>query len=635
MSVFRPARARCSCGAAFSASVAYCVNIQRTPSAREAILKGTFHRFRCPGCGVWASVEARFLYVDSARSTVIEVLPRRARPEHRRIAARLDASLKHAAGVIGRAEHRRVVFGLRELREKLLAQEAGIDDRLVEFIKALLLREHPILMRKPRLCLNLDRVSPAGASFTALYEHDPSRYRVDVPRWLTESLVEGGPALIEHARKALPGGAITPPSESTAWVSVSALEPQHGALGDLQEFAQRVRDGLKVDLTSPEFDLMLRRIPRGTQLPEWAKGDLRVLESYAKLKGRPKAQRQIFDVRFDKELDDDWATNDQPDDIDTLWKLLEDLPDTNVEGNTSLRRIDLEPIDLGGYYDADSGRIVISSAETLEGERFEDVVRHEVGHAVNDKLGATVTDWLATRFGWRMLQPDAAGIDEWVALMGGWKGVSASDQARVRSDVQVALGPGGTFDRGPNPVSGSDDPWLRADCAARLAYENSMSQWWNTFHSYHRAPGAPVACFMNYYYRTLCVVGVETLDLVARMPRAYAAMSPAEFFAELYALYYDSDDPGRGEIPDDVAKWLDLNVGAAASSPAPAPSSPSASPVRAAEHVAPGRWTCLTRTATDAKPARAAREANARARSQAPRASEGGKAKRKRKPRVR
>jgi hypothetical protein len=34
-----------------------------------------------------------------------------------------------------------------------------------------------------------------------------------------------------------------------------------------------------------------------------------------------------------------------------------------------------------------------------------------------------------------------------------------------------------------------------------------------------------------------------------------------EFFAEIYAPYYDYDDPQRKAIPATVAKWLDENIG--------------------------------------------------------------------------
>ena len=39
-------------------------------------------------------------------------------------------------------------------------------------------------------------------------------------------------------------------------------------------------------------------------------------------------------------------------------------------------------------------------------------------------------------------------------------------------------------------------------------------------------------------------------------------MSQYEFFAELYALYFDLDDPKRSVIPANVASWLTTNIGA-------------------------------------------------------------------------
>ena len=59
----------------------------------------------------------------------------------------------------------------------------------------------------------------------------------------------------------------------------------------------------------------------------------------------------------------------------------------------------------------------------------------------------------------------------------------------------------------------------------------------------------------------LMVVDTAALNLVAKMPDNHAAMSHYEFFAEMYALYYDYDDPKRKAIPATVAKWLDENIG--------------------------------------------------------------------------
>jgi hypothetical protein len=66
---------------------------------------------------------------------------------------------------------------------------------------------------------------------------------------------------------------------------------------------------------------------------------------------------------------------------------------------------------------------------------------------------------------------------------------------------------------------------------------------------------------LNYWYAAFMVVDTATLDLVAKMPDNYAAMSHYEFFAELYALYYDYDDPKRKVIPPAIAKWFDTHIG--------------------------------------------------------------------------
>ena len=62
-------------------------------------------------------------------------------------------------------------------------------------------------------------------------------------------------------------------------------------------------------------------------------------------------------------------------------------------------------------------------------------------------------------------------------------------------------------------------------------------------------------------------------ELVGKMPDEYASNVEFEFFAELYALHYDLDDPLRGNIPADVSKWLVENIGGPEPN-APMPSAP-------------------------------------------------------------
>jgi hypothetical protein len=57
------------------------------------------------------------------------------------------------------------------------------------------------------------------------------------------------------------------------------------------------------------------------------------------------------------------------------------------------------------------------------------------------------------------------------------------------------------------------------------------------------------------------IVSDETIALIRRRPSLYAAMSPLEFFAELYAFYFDPSAKGKSIIPKNALQWLDANIG--------------------------------------------------------------------------
>lgn len=607
MSVFRPRSLRCVCGAGFTAALARCLDVRRTPRARLDVLAGTLHEVRCPSCGTKASVEDAFLYVDPDRGLAVRVLPSRLRYRHRAESRRLAAGLRQSRGLFGAERDARIAFGLAELREKVLAKEAGLDDRVLEFVKALLLYEHPVLMKRARLRLDLAAIAADRLDFVATYEHHPTVYRVEAPRWLVESMLGRRTELRKLAIGSQPTRGFFADDEQSAWVNVARLTPVNSALERLAEMAERVSRGEDVNLVGDQARKLFRRLPRGNDLPAWAKQALRALETYAKARGIASAQVAIFEVRFGKTLDDEWASNEQPDDIDTLWQLLEDLPDTNVEGNTRLREIRLEDLEVGGIWDAANGRIDISRRGPLEGEEFEDTIRHEVGHATHEMLGELVTAWLESRFGWRMIEPDVAGIDAWVAGMGGWGGMTEAMRVQVRTALLTALGPRNTFDKGPGPQVPEGHPWLRPDCLARFAYANTPAYWWDHTEHFQRSPDQKRAYFLNYWYGTLCAVDVATLEQVRRMPRSYAAMSPAEFFAELYALYFDSDDPTAAELPEDVRDFFRDHVAAGGGEAPGAGLAPS----RGTSLAPTSRWRWLTTSPTAA--ARGARPPSARA----------------------
>lgn len=557
MAVYHTIRASCTCGKSFETQVARSLNAARTPSIREKILRGDLHQAMCPDCGNRWTVESPFYYADALRNCVFHVRPREERFKYRAHSDNLDKAVSDLPHEMFPPAHTqlRVVYGLDELREKIVAQDAGLGDRNVELLKVLVLRDHPFLLRQPRLALHLSSATSHSLKFVAYHRHGGSAFEAEVPRALADDLLSDTKGIEQWTSRGKKENSIVKSIDH--WVSIKRLSPKYDALERLRFYANEVLAGRRINLSSKDFTKMLKLLPRGPQLTVASKKDLQTLFNYARSLGNGKAEDLIFEVRFGIELADDWAHNSDPNDIDTIWKLLRDVPVSNIEGNINLLKIELTKGEGGGVY----GDNVISIGETELGnrERFEDVLRHEVGHAVHENRDAIVSPWLTSRFGWRQFDASTAGIDGWVTLMGGWGGLTATQRAEVAHYLRQALGGGSSWNPGPAPKPPASHPWWKQDFGPRLAYEKTGPNWFENYQTWHRSGGR--AFFLNYWYGSLMVVDEVTLNLVASMPDSYAAMSHFEFFAELYSLYYDYDDPKRSVVPLDVAAWLDSNIG--------------------------------------------------------------------------
>jgi hypothetical protein len=568
MAIIYPYVVQCGCGATVTANLADGVNVSRTPAIRREILEGRFHKVGCPACGTVVTAEKSFFYTDLDRQTFIQVKPRQDRHLSNSVSAGLDRALEYLPEALSPTDSRkvRVVFGMAELREKLLAEDLDLDDRSVEYLKVLVLNEHPFLLQKPRLRLMLDGATNDELQFVAAFDLEDQQFRVGIPLPAGREVAKDPPLLKAWSTDAGHSDAGLA-DNGNHWVNMWRWSPQPGALEALQGFAAALRQGNPIDMKSAGFSTMLEGLPRGAQLPGWAKTDLQLLFNHAKAEGDEGVQDALFEIRFGKVLADDWSTNDARDDIDTIWKLLSALPPTNVEGNSSINEIRLAPGEGGGWYEPQTGDIYIGSRLLSDRENFEDVIRHEVGHGVHEARLDEVNGWLDEAFGWRMFAPDKAGLEDWVALMDGWEalGVPVGERASILRFIETAIGRGESWNPGPTPRVPAGHSWWGPNFGPRLAYERSGSHWYQNHASWYRRDGR--AFFLNFYYRTLCVVNEDTLALIAHMPSSYAAMSTFEFFAELYALYYDLDDPQRGAIRPEVRTWLDQHIGGALQRP--------------------------------------------------------------------
>ncbi len=149
MSIFRSVEIPCpDCGTPVGFELVVSVAGDRRPDLRAAILDGSFQRGRCPGCGLAFRADPEFSYVDIPRGQYIGVWPAAARARWRECMARTQQVFDDTLGTnatpeareIGQRLDPRVVFGWPALEEKLLAREAGIDDRTLEVAKAAVLR---------------------------------------------------------------------------------------------------------------------------------------------------------------------------------------------------------------------------------------------------------------------------------------------------------------------------------------------------------------------------------------------------------------------------------------------------------------------------------------------------------------
>ncbi|HEY0482767.1 MAG TPA: CpXC domain-containing protein [Kofleriaceae bacterium] len=171
---------RCRCGATVSVFCADSINAERHPHMRDAILARTLHVFRCGACGSSITVDKPVLYVDLARRQLYAMHPAGERAREREHGEALIATWSRAlgdqAGAAARAAfdgdqfHVRLCYGLEELREKIVAHDAGLRDLPLEALKAETLAGTEELRTLSVTALRLDGVRPDGGGLVLLAE---------------------------------------------------------------------------------------------------------------------------------------------------------------------------------------------------------------------------------------------------------------------------------------------------------------------------------------------------------------------------------------------------------------------------------------------------------------------------------
>jgi CpXC protein len=205
------------CGDRRRREVVTSLSVGRSPHLRKEILAGTFQVFSCEACGRPFTYTGQFSYLDLERRRFIGVFPREAEqdwPRHEQRTARayeanLGAGAPSVARSLGEGFVVRCVFGLSALREKLLIEDAGLDDVLVEAAKLDLFRSVAGLpldaRRRPRLVdIGPERVHFALPSADDDRDQRPFDLPVERPRF--DEFLAAGAASAVTLRETLAAG---------------------------------------------------------------------------------------------------------------------------------------------------------------------------------------------------------------------------------------------------------------------------------------------------------------------------------------------------------------------------------------------------------------------------------------------
>ncbi len=565
MSVFHPHVYQDPLGSRQTVFLTKTLNIDRMPEARQEILDGDFQRVTLSTHVGPVQISRPFSYLDAEKNTLILVLPQGRKHQWKEHSLQLKNAYETLCKGDVLCEQKafiRVVYGLNELREKLLLQNYGIDDRKVELTKAGLLYEHSFLLQKNRINICLTEVLREQLVFQVFFDHEPTRYISYKPRKDYEQFIKNLSDVKKWSSNHTEGIMNIEELEDY-YVNAKRWSPRLPALAALEFLGKRLEAEEKIDVKSSEFKLILKALPRGDHLPPWAKAILFELLKHLRSRETERGMRRmiqtVFDLRFEKSLNGDWLSNNVQHDVDTIWQLFENLPDSHIEGNSFLTEIVLGDENA---YDPTTYQVEIDGRDLPDQEKLEDSVRHEIGHAVHKKYKTIVDAWLQQRFGWRVFRPDVDDdLEAWMSLMGGWHNIRQEDRRTLKESIVKALGTV-PWASGPLPdrLNGTH-PWYTAYCRPRLVFTASDSPsgkyWFQNSLKWKKYNGYAFA--FNFYYKQLMAVNVSTIRLIDKMKKPYASMSPEEFFAELYELYYDWDDD-RSAIPRDVKDWMDANL---------------------------------------------------------------------------
>ncbi|MEL6345472.1 MAG: hypothetical protein AAFV53_20355, partial [Myxococcota bacterium] len=302
---------------------------------------------------------------------------------------------------------------------------------------------------------------------------------------------------------------------------------------------------------------------------------------------------QAFEVRFDIEMDVEGTASWDKASIGRAWGILAQLPPGAVADNHELDALIHDTAGSGsGYYTPSGDKAVMGFNEAnlnqtgsyggpLHGNviTFDAVLRHEIGHAVDARIGAGKPGgyaFVAPNAGrWVQYEDAEAFVDAIITAAGGDSSLSAdaAEQDAYKRALHKAVDDESTFSVALQALKDQiffsvddaiPDPGDSGGAISALFNTNrwasGTSPWYNNAwrsvggRNFHRAYNR------NSYY------SFEIAARNANRVSDYQWRAPGEWFAEAYTAYYGDHDTGAAPgttlaTVDPITKaWFDQNV---------------------------------------------------------------------------
>lgn len=214
MTITRTRSFQCRCGQPLEVEVAESIDAGRHPHLRDALLAMELHRFTCDACGQPMLVDTAFVYLDHGRKQLFLALRRcDLALEDEGIAqlaelyqTTLGAEASPGLQMLGAGLMVRLCLGVLAVRDKVIADEARLNDLVLEELKCQVLASHPELSLHGVAALWLDRVTPDELVLLAESVNATEHRVIHVPRAAYDALLERGAQALVASRPELVHG---------------------------------------------------------------------------------------------------------------------------------------------------------------------------------------------------------------------------------------------------------------------------------------------------------------------------------------------------------------------------------------------------------------------------------------------